>query len=198
MLWYFLEWSIFRLFESFVFIAQKGAFSFQNIVKDIFQAYIGYKEKLEKCPFLDQNHWLIPLEKCQFLDFLKFLILQVRKAVFLSQNFVKQISLAYVDLKEQLEKSPFLDQNQELTPLEKCQFFDFLNFFFLQLRKAFFVLKYRKRRFAGLYCLKRKVGKMAFFGPKPWVNAFGKVSIFRLFELFVFIAQKGVFCSRIS
>ena len=26
--------------------------------------------------------------------------------------------------------------------------------------------------FAGPYCLKRKVGKMAIFGPKPWVNPF--------------------------
>ena len=35
---------------------------------------------------------------------------------------------------------------------------------------------------------KKKVGKMAIFGPKPWVNPFGKMSIFRLFELLVFIA----------
>ena len=28
---------------------------------------------------------------------------------------------------------------------------------------------------------------MAIFGPKPWVNPFGKMSIFRLFELLVFI-----------
>ena len=34
---------------------------------------------------------------------------------------------------------------------------------------------------------------MAIFGPKPWVNPFGKRSIFRLFELLVFIGQKGVF-----
>ena len=42
----------------------------------------------------------------------------------------------------------------------------------------FFVLEYRKRYFPGLYCLKKKVGKMAIFGPKPWVNPFGKMSIF--------------------
>ena len=56
----------------------------------------------------------------------------------------------------------------------------------------FFVLEYRKRHFLGLYCLKKKVGKMAIFGPKPWVNPFGKMSIFRLFELLVFIVYKGV------
>ena len=40
--------SIFRLFERFVFIAWKGVFSFYNIVKDIFLAYIAQKGKLEK------------------------------------------------------------------------------------------------------------------------------------------------------
>ena len=35
---------------------------------------------------------------------------------------------------------------------------------------------------------KRKVGKITIFGPKPWVNPVGKMSIFRLFETVVFIA----------
>ena len=34
---------------------------------------------------------------------------------------------------------------------------------------------------------------MAIFGPKPWVNPFGKTSIILLFERLVFIAYKGVF-----
>ena len=33
---------------------------------------------------------------------------------------------------------------------------------------------------------------MAIFGPKAWVNPFGKMSIFGLFELLVFIVYKGV------
>ena len=40
---------------------------------------------------------------------------------------------------------------------------------------------------------KKKVGNIAIFGPNPWVNPFGKMSIFRLLELRVFIALKGVF-----
>ena len=71
----FGKMSIFRLFEFFVFIAWKGVFSFLNIVKDIFLAYIAFKKKLEKWPFLDQNHGLTRLEKCQFFDFLNFLFL---------------------------------------------------------------------------------------------------------------------------
>ena len=137
--------SIFPLFKFFVFIAQKGVFSFQNIVKDIFLAYIADKDKLEKWLFLDQNHALTnPFGKVSLFRLFEVLVFIVQKG-------------------------------------------------------RFFVLEYRKRHFAGLYCLKRTVGKMAIFGPKPWVNPFGEVSNCGRFEVLVFIAQKGVFfCSRIS
>ena len=69
----------------------------------------------------------------------------------------------------------------------------FERFVFIAWKGVFFVLKYRKRPFPGLYCLKRKVGKMAIFGPRRWVNLLGKMSIFGLSERFVFIAWKGVF-----
>ena len=39
---------------------------------------------------------------------------------------------------------------------------------------------------------------MAIFGPKPWVNPFGKMSIFWLFELLVFLGYKGVFSAYTS
>ena len=45
----------------------------------------------------------------------------------------------------------------------------------------FFLLEYRKRHFPGLYRLKKKVGKMSIFRPKPWINPFEKMSIFGLF-----------------
>ena len=78
----FGKMSIFRLFELLITIAQKGVFSFQNIVKDIFLVYIALKKKLEKWPFLDQNHGLTLLEKCQFFAFLNILFLKPRKAFF--------------------------------------------------------------------------------------------------------------------
>ena len=71
--------------------------------------------------------------------------------------------------------------NPWVNPLEKYQFCEFLNVLFLEPRKTFFALEYRKRHFSGLFYLKKKVGKMAVFGLKPWVNSFGKMSIFRLF-----------------
>ena len=42
------------------------------------------------------------------------------------------------------------------------------------------------------YNASNKFGKMANFGPKPWTNPFGKMTIFQLFELLLFITQKGV------
>ena len=74
-------------------------------------------------------------------------------------------------------------------PFGKCQFFDILNFLFLWPRKAFFSSRISQETFSWPILPKqKKVGKMAIFGPKPWVNPFGKISIFRLFELLVFIA----------
>ena len=86
-----------------------------------------------------------------------------------------------------------------VNPFEKMSIFPlFQVLFFLQPNRRFSVLDYRKRHFLSLYGLKSKDGKMAIFGPKPWVNPFGNMSIFRLFELLVFIAYKAFFRSRIS
>ena len=52
------------------------------------------------------------------------------------------------------------------------------------------MLEYRKRHFHGVYCLKKRVKKMAIFRPKPWVNPFEKMSMFGLFEVLVFIEKK--------
>ena len=41
--------------------------------------------------------------------------------------------------------------------------------------------------FLPIVTKKKKVGKMAFFGSKPWVIPFGKMSIFSFFELLVLI-----------
>ena len=88
----------------------------------------------------------------------------------------------------------FFGPKPSVNPFGKVSiFWTFRSSSFYSLERRFFVLEYRKRHFPGLYCLKRKVGKMAIFGPKPWVNHLRKMSIFRLFELFVFIGWKGVF-----
>ena len=124
--------------------------------------------------------WVNHFGKMSIFRLFGLLVFIAQKGVLSFQNIMKDNFLAYITYKKnKLEKLPFLDENHELTPLEKCQFFDFLDFLFLQPRKAFLiVLEYHKRHFPALYCLKKKVGKLAIFGPKPWVNPFGKMSIF--------------------
>ena len=58
---------------------------------------------------------------------------------------------------------------------------------FYSVERRFLALEYRKQHFSGLYFLKKKVENMAIFGPKPWVNPFGKMLIFRSFELLFLI-----------
>ena len=45
-----------------------------------------------------------------------------------------------------------------------------------------------KHIFLAYIAWKKKDEKMANFQPKPWVNPFGKKSVFRLFEAVVFVA----------
>ena len=83
-------------------------------------------------------------------------------------------------LKKQFEKWPFLDQGHGLTTLEKCQFLDFLNLLFYSLKRCFFVLEYRKRRFPGLYCDIDDIPerKNAFLGQKNKKFKKWKIDIF--------------------
>ena len=120
-----------------------------------------------------QYHWLTPWQKCQFFDFLNFLFLQRRE--------------------KKVGKWPFWDRNYGLTTLEKCQFSDFLNFLFLQRSRALFRSKISQKTFSWLILDKKKVGKMAIFGPKPWLKPFEKNENFSTVELVVFIAQKSLF-----
>ena len=57
-------------------------------------------------------------------------------------------------------------QNHWLTRLKKCEFFNFLNFFY-SLERRFFILEYRQSHFPFLYCLKKKVEKNRHFWTKP-------------------------------
>ena len=132
----FGEMSIFRLYELLVFIPQKGVFTLQNIVKDIFLAYITEKKKLKMAIF-GPRPWVNPFGKLSIFPLYELLVFIPQKGVSTLQNIVKDIFLAYITEKKKL--------------------------------------------------------KMAIFGPKPWVNPYGKMSIFQLFGLLVFIAFRGVF-----
>ena len=95
--------------------------------------------------------------------------------------------------KKKLEKWPLLDQNHGLISLKKnVNFSTFWIFCFYNLERRFFDLEYRKRHFPRLYCLKRKVEKMAIFERKPWVNPLKNVN-FSTFRTFYFYRLENRF-----
>ena len=114
---------IFGLFELLVFIAQKGVFPFQNIVKDIFLAYTALKKQLEKCRFFGPKPWVYPFGKLSIFRLFELLVFIAQKGVFPFQNIVKDIFLDYIPLKTKLEKWPFLNQNHGLTRYKKMSIF---------------------------------------------------------------------------
>ena len=63
-------------------------------------------------------------------------------------------------------KMPILDQNYGLTPLEKCQFLDFLNFLFLKPRKAFSRSRISLKTFSWPILPKKKSWKNGHFWTK--------------------------------
>ena len=96
--------------------------------------------------------------------------------------------------KKKFGKWPFFRPKPWLNPFGKMAIFRlFKLLLFYSLERRFLALEYRKRHFPDLYCLRKKVGKMAIFRPTPWLNPIGKMAIFGLFEHLVFIAWKGVF-----
>ena len=137
--------------------------------------------------------WVNPFGKMSIFRILELLVLITQKGRFSFQISLKVIFLTNIFFKKRLEKRSYLDQNSGLTPLKNVKFSTFGTSCFYCLERRFFNLEYRKRHFPNLQWLKKNVVKMAIFGPKPWVNPFRKMSIFRLFELQVFIAYKGVF-----
>ena len=81
--------------------------------------------------------------------------------------------MAYIALKKKVRKMAIFGPKPWVNPFGKMSIFPiFGTSCFYSLEKRFFVLEYRKKDFPGLYYLKRKVAKIAIFGPKPWVNPF--------------------------
>ena len=148
---------------------------------------------MEKWPILDQNHGLTPLEICQFFDFLNFLFLYPRNAFFCSRISSQTFSWSILPKIKSWKNGHFRTQTMGLPLLKNVNFSTVWTSAFYSLERRFFVLKYRKGHFPALYCLKKKFGKMAIFGPKPWVNPVRKMSIFLLFQLLVFIPWKNIF-----
>ena len=120
----FGKMSIFGLFELLPFLAYKDVFR-QKTVKDIFLAYIAPPKNIWKnCHFFNLSHGLTTFKKCQFFDFLNcfFLFYSLERLSFGLKCRKRNFPFLYCQKikKQNLEKWPFLDQHNGLTPLKKC------------------------------------------------------------------------------
>ena len=70
----FGKMSIFQLFELLVFIAYKQVFSFYNIVKDIFLAYIAWKKQVDKMAIFGPKAWVNPFRKMSIFRLFELLV----------------------------------------------------------------------------------------------------------------------------
>ena len=145
---------------------------------------------MEKWPFFDQNHGVTPFRKnVNFSSFWTFCFYSLERRFFVLEY--RKIHFTALYCLKKVPKMATFGPKAWVTPFGKnVNFSTFWSCCFYSLERRFFVLEYRKRHFLGLYWIKKKVGKMAIFRPKPWVNPIGKMSIFRLFEVLVFIGQK--------
>ena len=122
--------SIFRLSQHLVFIAQKGLLSLQNTIKHIFLAYIALKKEDGKMANFGPKPWTNPFGKNSIFRLSQHLVFIAQNGLLSLQNTIKHFSWPTFPQKKKMEKWPMLDQNHGLTPLEKTQFFDFLNILF--------------------------------------------------------------------
>ena len=88
------------------------------------------KERLKNGHFWTKP-WRNPFWKMSIFRRFKLLVFYSLERRFFVLEYHERYFPGLYCLKKKLEKWPFLHQNNGLTPLEKCQFFDFLNLLFL-------------------------------------------------------------------
>ena len=87
----------------------------------------------------------------------------------------KPNALATQAMKKKMEKWPRLAPNHGLTPTEKSQLLDSIDY------KGDFCCRIWWSTLSWPVLAKRKMEMMANFAPKPWTNPFRKILTFRLF-----------------
>ena len=103
------------------------------------------------------------------------------------------LEIVFYDILE--TKNAFLGyKNNRFKPYGKMSIFRLFELLlFIVLKGGFCLQNIRKDIFLAYIAKKKEIDKTAIFGQQPSVNPFEKMSTFRIFELLLFIALKGVF-----
>ena len=132
--------------------------------------------------FFDEKHRLTPLEKRTFWA-LKNSAFQGKKIFFFSAMSESIISRLRLIKFKQRKNWHFLAKSRGLTPLKKNAIFQTLkNCFFLYSERFLSSLKsHQVKLLLVLFDRNQIKKKLTFFGPKAWVNPFGKMRFLGLF-----------------
>ena len=181
--------AIFRLVELLLFIAQKSGSFELEYRKTHFTCLYWLKKKVKKRLNFCTKPWIKPFGKSSIFRLFELLVFIAQKSCYYDLEYPKTHFTGLYSLKKELEKWPCLDQNHGLTPLEKCQFFDFLNFLLLQRRKAFFRSRISEKTFSWPIFQNKMLEKWPFLDEKC-----------QFFDFFNFLSlqpRKAFFRSRL-
>ena len=143
--------------------------------------------------------WIKPFGKVSILGLFEVLVFIAQTGVFFVLEYRKRHFPCLYWLKRKVGKIVIFGPKPSVNPFGiMCILQLFKVFCFYSLKRHFFVLEYRKRHFAGPYCLKRKVGKMAIFGPKHGLTPLEKCQFFDFLNFLFLLLRTALFRSRIS
>lgn len=94
------------------------------------------------------------------------------------QFFLWRVTVKPLFWRGQITSPYFLrgtDQNNELAPLEKSDFFDFENGHFCGLKRLFLIYN-SIQYYIWPYFQEQLINKIVFCLPRSWVNSFGKIN----------------------
>ena len=136
-----LEKGDFQGFEILKFLWPKKVSFLSRTLLNIICNLILTENKKRKSTFFGQNHAITPLEKCDIWDFERLKFLWPKKVSSLSRTLLNIVS-SLILRENQKEEFTFFDQKLGLTPLEKCDFWDFERLKFLWPKSFLFYLEH--------------------------------------------------------
>ena len=115
----------------FFFYSLERRFFVLEYLKRYFPGLYCLKRKNWKIAIFGPKRWVNHLWKCQFFDFLIFLFYSLEKRFLVLEYRKRHFPGLYCLEKKTFKKMAIFRPKPWVNPLEKCQFFDFLNFLFL-------------------------------------------------------------------
>ena len=134
---------VFYFLKSMFFQSKLASFLSRRSKNTLFRTILLKNLTGTKCSIFGKNHGLTPLENAKFSTCLNpcFVVLNGQISIY---KVTKHFILDYFAEKQKGVNFPFFIKNSGLTPLEKCQIFDFLKSTFFWFKMHTFLARTSK------------------------------------------------------